>query len=95
MSTNTALISKTEVTIKAREIIGEQLGIKDEDLPKKVTLDTMLKNLGADSLDIVELEMKLGDQYGLEFGIGQEIKISTLRDAVNYITERLKYRKNI
>lgn len=68
---------------KVKAIIVDQLGV-DEDA---VTMEaSFLEDLGADSLDIVELIMALEEEFELEIPDAEAEKISTVGDAVNYIT---------
>lgn len=67
---------------KVKGIIVEQLGV-DED---EVTLDaSFTDDLGADSLDIVELVMAFEEEFGIEIPDEEAEKISTVRQAVEYI----------
>jgi len=69
---------------KVKNIIVEQLGV-DED---EVTLDaSFTDDLGADSLDIVELVMAFEEEFGIEIPDEEAEKISTVRQAVDYIDE--------
>jgi acyl carrier protein len=74
------------VEAKVREIICEQLGVNEGD----VTPDaSFIEDLGADSLDIVELVMALEEEYDMEISDEEAEKIRTVQDVVNYI-ERQK-----
>lgn len=67
---------------KIREIVVEQLGVEEE----KVTLESsFVDDLGADSLDIVELVMALEEEFGVEIPDSEAEKISTVGDVVEYV----------
>jgi acyl carrier protein len=69
---------------KVKEIIVDQLGV-DED---QVVMDaSFIEDLGADSLDIVELIMSMEDEFGIDIPDTEAEKIGTVKDAVDYITE--------
>ena len=68
------------------EIIVEQLKVS----PEEVTLEaSFIEDLGADSLDLVELIMAMEEEFGLEISDEDAEKIQTVQDAVNYITEHV------
>lgn len=67
---------------KIREIVVEQLGVDEE----QVTLESsFVDDLGADSLDIVELVMALEEAFGVEIPDTDAEKISTVGDVVEYV----------
>ena len=67
---------------KVKEIIVEQLGVEEDD----VTLESsFIDDLGADSLDIVELIMALEEEFDLEIPDEDAEKITIVRDVVDYI----------
>ena len=69
---------------KVKGIIVEQLGVEEEE----VTLEaSFTDDPGADSLDIVELVMAFEEEFGIEIPDEDAEKISTVKDAVNYIDE--------
>jgi acyl carrier protein len=75
---------KEKVLEKVKEIIVDQLGVEEEE----VTLEaSFIEDLGADSLDIVELIMALEEEFSLEIPDDEAEKISTVNDAVEYIRE--------
>jgi len=75
---------KEKVFEKVKEIIVDQLGVEEEE----VTLEaSFIEDLGADSLDIVELIMALEEEFGLEIPDDEAEKIATVNDAVEYIRE--------
>ena len=70
------------VSDKVKSIIVEQLGVDAEE----VTLDaSFTDDLGADSLDIVELVMAFEEEFGIEIPDEEAEKISNVREAVEYI----------
>ena len=72
----------SEIEQKVKSIIVEQLGV-DED---EVTLEaSFTDDLGADSLDIVELVMALEEEFSIEIPDEEAENISRVREAVDYI----------
>jgi acyl carrier protein len=68
---------------KVRDVISEQLGVEDVEI---ITMDTtFIDDLGADSLDIVELIMALEEEFDIEIPETDAEKISTVGDVVEYI----------
>ena len=70
---------------KITEIIVEQLGVKPEEV---VTEASFVDDLGADSLDTVELVMALEEEFGIEIPDEDAEKIQTVGDAIRYIEEK-------
>ena len=71
---------------RVMEIIVEQLKVD----PEIVTLEAhFIDDLGADSLDLVELIMAMEEEFSLEISDEDAEKIQTVQDAVNYITEHM------
>lgn len=67
---------------KVKDVIVEQLGVEDD----SIKLDTsFIDDLGADSLDIVELIMALEEEFDMQIPDGEAEKISTVNDVVEYI----------
>ena len=72
---------------KVKQIIVDQLGVE----PSEVTpAASFVDDLGADSLDRVELIMALEETFGVEIPDGDGEKISTVQDAVEYIQKNAK-----
>ena len=71
---------------KVKSIIAEQLGVK----PEEVTEDAkFVEDLGADSLDTVELVMALEEEFGVEIPDEDAEKMNTVGTALKYIEEKL------
>ena len=67
---------------KVKEIVVEQLGVEENEVIMEASF---IDDLGADSLDIVELIMALEEEFDLEIPDKEAEKISTVGDAVEYI----------
>ena len=75
-----------DVFEKVKAVIVEKLDVEED----KVTPEArFIEDLGADSLDIVELLMGLEDEFGLEISDEEAEKIRTVGDAVEFIQSRL------
>lgn len=69
-----------------KKIIVEQLGVPEEEVTENASF---IEDLGADSLDIVELVMALEEEYDIEISDEDAEKILTVGDATRYITEHV------
>lgn len=67
---------------KVKEIVVEQLGVEESEVTMEASF---IDDLGADSLDIVELIMALEEEFDLEIPDKEAEKIATVGDAVEYI----------
>jgi acyl carrier protein len=72
---------------KVKQIIVEQLGVDSADV---TPASSFVDDLGADSLDRVELIMALEETFGMEIPDEDAEKISTVQDAVDYIQRNAK-----
>ncbi len=72
---------------KVKAIIVRQLGVKDVDV---VSEKSFVDDLGADSLDIVELVMAMEETFDIEIPDEDAEKIQTIGDAVAYLRDRLE-----
>ena len=80
-------MSSEEVLEKVKGIIVEQLGVADS----AVTMEaSFIDDLGADSLDIVELVMALEEEFDIEIPDADAEKVVTVGDVVDYIKENVK-----
>ena len=72
---------------KVRGIVADQLGVDAEEVKED---STFVDDLGADSLDIVELIMRFEDEFGVEIPDEKAEKIKTVNDIVKYIDSGAK-----
>lgn len=78
-------MSEEEIFQTLKEIIVEQLGVDEE----KVTLEaSFVDDLGADSLDVVELVMAIEERFNIEVSDEQADKIVAVSDLVEYIKDQ-------
>ena len=74
----------SDTSDRVKKIVVEHLGVEAD----KVTEDaSFIDDLGADSLDIVELVMAFEEEFGVEIPDDAAEKISTVTDAIKYIDE--------
>lgn len=69
---------------RVKEIICEQLGVEDEEVKPNAKF---IEDLGADSLDTVELVMAFEEEFNMEIPDEDAEKIVTVADAINYIKD--------
>ncbi len=71
---------------RVKEIIAEQLGVEKE----KITPESkFIEDLGADSLDVVELIMAFEEEFGIEIPDEDAEKIQTVGDVIKYLQEKV------
>ncbi len=68
---------------RVKKIVVEQLGVKDEEVSNEASF---VDDLGADSLDTVELVMALEEEFGCEIPDEEAEKITTVQQAIDYVT---------
>ncbi|MBM3253810.1 MAG: acyl carrier protein [Candidatus Omnitrophica bacterium] len=73
------------VAERVKEIIVEQLGVKPEEITPE---SSFVNDLGADSLDTVELVMAFEEEFGIEISDEEAEKITTVGQAIQYIEEK-------
>ena len=80
------MAAEKSVEVRIKEIIVEQLGVNAD----QVTPDAkFIEDLGADSLDTVELVMALEEEFGHEIPDEEAEKITTVQQAINYVNTHL------
>ena len=81
------IMSSEEIFEKIKSIIIEQLQVSDTTVTEE---SSFIDDLGADSLDLVELIMALEEEFGIEIPDEDAEKVVTVGDVVNYIKENVK-----
>ena len=76
-----------DITAKVKELIVEKLGVEEDQI---VPSARFIEDLGADSLDTVELIMKFEDEFNLEIPESETEKLRTVQNAIDYITANAK-----
>ncbi len=73
-----------DVVAKVKQIIAEQLGVEEPEIKSE---SNFVDDLGADSLDQVELVMAFEEEFGIEIPDDEAVKITTVQTAIDYIEE--------
>ena len=79
-------MSSEEVFEKVKNVIIEQLGVAENNITMEASF---IDDLGADSLDIVELIMALGEEFDIEIPDSDAEKVVTVGDVVEYIKDHV------
>ncbi len=76
--------TRQEVLERVKEVLTEQLGVDEGEITEEASFQ---EDLEADSLDLVELIMELEEQFGMEIPDEEAEKITTVEEAVDYVTD--------
>jgi acyl carrier protein len=80
-------MAETAVQEKIRQIIVDELGVDEAEVTENARF---IEDLGADSLDLVELVMRFEEEFGIEIPDEDAEKIQSVRDAYNYVEQHKK-----
>ena len=81
------MMERPEILEKVRRMIAEKLGIDLDDVKEDANI---IEDLGADSLDLVDIVMYVGDTFGIRVEDEELEKIKTLKDIVDGIVKKLE-----
>ena len=79
-------MTEQEVYEKIKAVVVEQLGVSESEVTKEASF---VDDLGADSLDSVELLMALEEEFGTEISDEDSEKLKTIADTITYISGKL------
>ncbi len=80
-------MTKDEIIKKVKEITSEQLGVDESQITPEAKF---IDDLGADSLDIVELVMALEEEFNLEISDEEAEKLIAVQKVVDYLEDRIE-----
>lgn len=75
-----------DVTVRVKKVIGDQLGIEESQITEK---SDFMSDLGADSLDIVELVMAIEEEFDVDISDDDAEKFTTVQDVIDYLVEHV------
>lgn len=80
-------MATTNIEAKVKSIIADQLGVGEDEIKPD---SSFIEDLGADSLDIVELVMAMEEEFEVEIPDEEAENIKTVGDAINYVNTHKK-----
>jgi acyl carrier protein len=80
-------MTATNIEAKVKSIIADQLGVSEDEIKIE---SSFIEDLGADSLDIVELVMAMEEEFEIEIPDEEAENIKSVGDAINYINTHKK-----
>ncbi len=80
-------LSTEEITQKVKKIIAEQLDKSEDDINEEASF---LNDLGADSLDVVEMIMLLEEEFDTDISDEEAENIKTVQEVIDYIADKLQ-----
>ena len=83
-------MDEAKVFEQVKKVVVDQLGVSEDEVKKEASY---VDDLGADSLDTVELVMALEEEFGIEIPDEDAEKMTTVGDAIKYIEEKAKQAK--
>jgi acyl carrier protein len=78
-------ITREEIYKRVRKVVAEELSISHDEITETASYT---QDLGADSLDTVELVLALEDEFGVEIGDDQAEKLTTIEKTIDYIVSK-------
>ncbi len=80
------MLSRDDIASKVKEITSEQLGVDESQITPEANF---VDDLGADSLDTVELVMALEEEFDLEISDEEAEKLTTVNRVISYVVDRV------
>lgn len=77
----------SSVEERVKKVIAEQLSMKEEDVANDASL---MEDLGADSLDMIEIMMELEGEFDLSIGDEEAEKARTVKEVINFVNANLE-----